>query len=155
MRRLAAALLATTALLLGCGGPSDETPVACREGAGAYLKALASAPQPVRLQGEVAISDCLAQNQKAGDLATVGTAVVKAATALNAEGRADTAGGAPLRLGYLVGAAARGAERTSGIHADLIRRLQAAAVYSPGGSPLPGAYRRAYERGFEAGHEHG
>jgi hypothetical protein len=155
MRRPVAALLATAALSCGCGGPSDETPRACLEGTGAYLRALAAAPAAVRLDEDTAISDCLAENQTGGDLATVGTAVVAAATRLNAEGRRDPGGAAPLRLGYLVGAASRGAERTSGIHADLMRRLQAAALYSPGGRPLPGAFQRSYARGFEAGKSRG
>jgi hypothetical protein len=155
MRKLAAALLASAALLIGCGGPSDETPAACLSGSGIYLRALSAAPSDVRLAGEVPISDCLAENQKAGDLATVGTATVEAATKLNSEGRSDPGGAAPLRAGYLVGAAERGAERTSGIHTDLMRRLHAAALYSPGGSPLPRAFRRAYESGFGAGHARG
>jgi hypothetical protein len=103
----------------------------------------------------VPIGNCLAQNQKGGDLATVGMAMVEAATSLNAAGRSDPGGRAPLRLGYLVGAAQHGAEATSGIHADLLRRLRAAALYSPGGRPLPEAFRRGYEQGLAAGNRHG
>ena len=61
---------------VGCGDPSDSTPVACLEGTGAYLKALGDAPGAVKLRGETLISDCLAENQQGGDLATVGTAMV-------------------------------------------------------------------------------
>ena len=82
-------------------------------------------------------------------------AMVEAATSLNAAGRSDPGGRAPLRLGYLVGAAQHGAEATSGIHADLLRRLRAAALYSPGGRPLPEAFRRGYEQGLAAGNRHG
>jgi hypothetical protein len=136
---------------VGCGEPSDSTPVACLEGTGAYLKALEDAPGVVELRGETLISECLAENQQAGDLATVGTALVTATTRLNAEARAEPGGDASLRLGYLLGAAERGAEGTDGIHAELIRRLSAAARYSPDNRPLPPAFLSAYREGFDAG----
>ena len=101
----------------------DSTPVACLEGRRTYLTALEDAPGEVMLDGEAPISECLAENQQAGDLATVGEAMVAAATKLNAEARAEPGGDANLQLGYLIGAAQRGAEGTEGIHADLIRRL--------------------------------
>jgi hypothetical protein len=137
-------------LASGCGQPSDTTPVACLEGEGGYLRALDAAPGAVRLRGEAPISECLAENQKAGDLATVGTALVAAATKLNAEARAEPGGEANLRLGYLLGAAGRGAEQTEGIHAELMRRLSAAARYSPDNRPLPPAFLRTYKQGFAA-----
>jgi hypothetical protein len=156
MRRLAAALATcATCLLTACGGPSDETPVACLEGAGPYLAALAESPGEVRLADDVPISDCLAENQTGGDLATVGTALVATATKLDAEGRSQPRGSAPLQLGYLIGAARRGAGETSGIHADLLRRLEAAARYSPGARPLPEDFRRAYRQGLAAGRKRG
>jgi len=139
----------------GCGAMSDSTPLACLEGSGAYLAALRDAPGAVELHGGTPISDCLVENQKAGDLAAVGTAMVTAATRLNAEARAEPGGGTNLRLGYLLGAAQRGAEGTNGIHADLIRRLSAAARYSPDGRPLPPAFLRSYREGFDAGRARG
>lgn len=142
-------------LAAGCGGPGDSTPVACLAGPNAYLKALEKAPGEVKLGSEAPISDCLAENQQAGDLATVGVATVTAATRLNAEARTDPGGNANLQLGYLLGAAKRGAEDTEGIHADLIRRLVAAARYSPDNRPLPPAFRRAYRRGYDAGSARG
>jgi hypothetical protein len=74
-----------------------------------------------------------------------------AATKLNAEARSEPGGDANLQLGYLLGAAQRGAERTEGIHAELIRRLSAAARYSPDSRPLPPAFLPAYRRGYDAG----
>lgn len=151
-----AAVLAGFGLLVtGCGGQSDATPVACLGGAGAYLGALGGAPGEVRLRGETPISDCLTANQQGGDIATVGAALVSAATRLNAEARAQPGGAANLRLGYLLGAAQRGAEGTNGIHAELIRRLAAAARYSPDGRPLQSRYLRTYRRGYDAGHASG
>jgi hypothetical protein len=156
MRKLIA-ILATGVLLtsVGCGEPSDSTPVACLEGTGAYVKALGDAPGVVRLDGETLISECLAENQQAGDLATVGTALVAAATRLNAEARAEPGGDANLQLGYLLGAAERGAQDTAGIHTDLLRRLAAAARYSPDNRPLPPVFLSTYREGFDAGEAHG
>jgi hypothetical protein len=141
----------TVLLAIGCNATEDETPTACLEGARPYLKALDAAPAEVRLEGETPIGDCLAENQRGGDLATVGTAMVTTATRLNAAAREEPGGDANLRLGYLLGAATRGATETGGIHADLIRRLEAAARYSPGGRPLQEKFERTYRVGFEAG----
>jgi hypothetical protein len=149
------AALAVGLLAGGCGAKGDDTPVACLEGAGAYLRALRAAPGEVRLDGETPISDCLAPNQTGGDLATVGTAMVAAATRLNAEARAEPGGAANLRLGYLLGAATLGAEDTEGIHAELLRRLTAAARYRPADRALPATFLSAYQEGFDAGHAHG
>ena len=158
MRRalpLSAIVLTVALLVAGCDGPDDATPVACLDGGGAYLGALDDAPGDVRLSGEVPISDCLARNQSGGDLASVGSSMVAAATKLNAEARANPGGGANLQLGYLLGAAQRGAEHTEGIHAELIRRLSAAARYSPDNRPLPPQFLHTYREGFDAGHARG
>jgi hypothetical protein len=157
MRALIAIACACLGALLaaGCGGRDDSTPVACLDGASAYLSALAAAPGEVKLGGETPIGDCLAQNQKGGDLATVGGALVEAATELNAEARAKPGGAASLQLGYLIGAAQRGADSTEGIHADLIRRLAVAARYAPDRRPLSPAFYRAYRSGYAAGHRNG
>jgi hypothetical protein len=158
VRRLALALglVASIALVAGCGDGEDGTPVACLDGRGAYRGALADAPREVRLSGEVPISECLAKNQQGGELAGVGAAMVAVATELNAEARRQPGGSASFQLGYLLGAAERGAERTEGIHADLLRRLEAAARYRPGEAERPStAFRRAYERGYEAGRADG
>jgi len=135
----------------GCGERDDSTPVVCLEGTRVYLEALGDAPGEVRLGGETPISGCLAENQEGGDLATVGEAMVEAATELNAEARGEPGGDANVQLGYLIGAAQRGADRTEGIHADLVRRLVVAARYAPGDQPLPPDFLRAYREGFDAG----
>jgi hypothetical protein len=153
-RTLAFLSLAIAIPVAGCG-PDDSTPVACLEGAQAYLRALADAPGTVELSGSTPISGCLAENQTGGDLANVGTAMLSAATALNADARAEPGGGANLQLGYLLGAAERGAAGTEGIHAELIRRLSAAARYSPDNRPLPPPFVRAYRQGFDAGRAEG
>src|SRR3954453_3119909 len=102
MRFAAAALLACFALAaFGCGNQGDSTPVACLEGAPAYEKALQAAPGEVQLQGETSISECLASNQQAGDLARVGEAMIETATTLSAEARDEDGGDAAIQLGYL------------------------------------------------------
>jgi hypothetical protein len=154
-RPLLLAALTGLIAIAGCGGPDDSTPVACLEGASAYLRALEDAPGEVELGGTTPISDCLAQNQTGGDLATVGTTMLTATTKLNVGARAEPGGAANLRLGYLLGAAQRGADGTEGIHAELIRRLSAAARYSPDNRPLPATFLDAYHRGFDAGQARG
>ncbi len=153
--RLLVASVVSLFVLVGCGGPDDSTPVACLEGAPVYLHALVDAPGEVELGGATPISDCLAQNQTGGDLATVGEAMLTATTKLNVEARAEPGGAANLQLGYLLGAAQRGADGTEGIHTELIRRLSAAARYSPDNQPLPATFLDAYQRGFDAGQAHG
>ena len=148
MRRISliAAFGLVAQLAIGCGGTTDKTPVACLGGSAFYLG---------KGRDDVRISDCLAENQKGGDLAAVGTAMVSAATELNAEARADPGGAANLQLGYLLGAAQRRSDETGGIHAELIRRLATAARYNPGNRPLPPSFLRTYRRGYDAGHEIG
>jgi hypothetical protein len=156
MRFAAAALLACFALAAsGCGKQGDSTPVACLEGAPAYEKALRTAPGEVLVQGETPISDCLASNQQAGDLARVGEAMLETATTLSAQAREEDGGDAAVQLGYLIGAAERGAESSEGIHTDLVRRLTVAARYAPDKEPLSPAFMRSYEAGYAAGREHG
>ena len=157
MRTRTAVILVFSAALLvaGCGKQEDSTPVACLQGKEIYLAALADAPRSVKLAGDTPISECLAENQPGGELATVGEALVETATELNGEARDVPTGSAALQLGYLIGAAQRGADSTEGIHADLLRRLTVAARYAPGRDPLSPAFRSAYREGFDAGHEHG
>ncbi|MDX6609477.1 MAG: hypothetical protein QOF85_1402 [Solirubrobacterales bacterium] len=151
VRALISLVVSAVLLAAGCGQADDSTPVACLEGSDTYLRALRAAPGTVTLASETPISDCLAKNQKGGDLATVGTALVEATTKLNGEARSEPGGDANLQLGYLLGAAQRGADRTSGIHAELIRRLSVAARYNPENRPLPPAFLRTYRDGFDAG----
>jgi len=149
-------LLAGLALIaLGCGEEDDSTPVACLEGPVAYEKALADAPGEVLIEGETPISECLTRNQSVGDLARVGEAMIAAATELNAGARVEPGGPANLQLGYLVGAAERGAEKSEGIHADLVRRLTVAARFAPGKEPLSQEFLDTYREGFDAGRSGG
>lgn len=152
---LAAALLGLL-LLTGCEPEEPVMPMACHEGTEAFLTALAEAPDAVTLgDGETRISDCLVRGQETGPLAEAGQAMIEAATELNAEARRHPGGQANLALGYLLGAAQRGAEQTGGIHTDLIRRLKAAVRFSPGARPPRPAFQAALDEGIVAGGEHG
>lgn len=157
MLRAASLLLAFVALAwAGCGSNDPAgAPSACLAGPGGYLGALREAPSQVRLDGSTPISDCPVPEQGGGELADVGAVTIATAARLNAQSRRDPAGPSALQLGYLVGALERGSEDTSGIHADLIRRINAAAQFSPGGAPLPVSFERSYRRGSAAGHEDG
>jgi hypothetical protein len=146
MRRAVLALVFAAILVAGCGSTSDSTPTACLEGPSFYLH---------EGRDGTLISECLPPNQKAGELATVGLAMLRATTQLNAEARTKPGGAANLQLGYLLGAAERGAEETEGIHDELVRRLTAAARYSPDNRPLPAAFLATYRRGFDAGRARG
>jgi hypothetical protein len=150
--RPAAALLALSAIAIGCGDDEAETPAACFSGTGEYLGALEAAPGEVRLGGETPISDCLPSEQGGAELGDVGQAAIAAATDLNEDARRDPTGPESLRLGYLVGAVERGAED---IHADLVRRLNNAARFTPSGELLPASFERTFGRGYAAGREGG
>ena len=153
-RALTASIFALLLLIPGCGASDDSAPAACLRPPAAYLTALGAAPEEVRL-ADTPISSCLVENQAAGELTRVGAVLVRTTTVLNAQARKSPGGLAPVQLGYLVGAVDKGAKDTSGIHSDLVRRIEAAATFSPGGKPLPGAFDAAYQRGMEAGRESG
>jgi hypothetical protein len=129
---LCAAVFAT------CGEDDRQVPVACTEGPAAVRNALRDAPGAVRLEG-ARLSDCLVEGANAGDLQSVGTSFLRAATALAPEARRDPEGRAALELGYLVGAARRGGS-TQGVHHELLRRLdqEAAGVEGRSGEFLRG-----------------
>lgn len=147
---ITAAVAALTALAAGCSSEEEQTPEACLVGSDTYLQALRAAPGEVRLEG-TPISECLIPSQEGGELARLGEEMVVAATTLNGEAREDPSGPAAVRLGYLIGAVTDGADS---IHADLVRRLNSAANFSP--NQLQSTqFQRDFGRGFAAGQESG
>jgi hypothetical protein len=156
MRRGALVLIPIALALAGCGSSdSSSTPDACLLPTKAYLAALADAPGEVRLAGDVPLSDCLGETQGPGELADVGQTVIGVATQLNGRARHDPGGRETVMLGYLVGAVQQGASQASGIDADLVRRLDAAARFNPGGGSFGVAFEHAYGKGYAAGQETG
>ena len=154
VRRASVLLISLAILVAGCGSSDGgETPAACLASAATYLKALEAAPDSVRLAGETPISGCLVKGQSAGDLENVGASLVRAATLLSAAAQKNPGGQQTLRLGYLVGAVQSGASETSGIHTDLVRRIEASARYlKPRGTS---SFDLAYARGYAAGRSGG
>ncbi len=110
--------------LAGCASEEATTvPVECKSGPQAVRLALASAPDPVTLDG-VPLSGCLTRASDSADLQAVGTTYVDVAADLAREAQRDPEGAAAEQLGYLTGAVRRGAASTQGIHDELRRRLE-------------------------------
>jgi hypothetical protein len=133
----------------GCGGSDDPPPTACSDGARTVLGALRSAPGTVALENGTLISTCVQRSLDTGESQTLGfTYLAVANTELKLMARSEAAA---LRLGFLVGAVRRGANRTNGLQLELVHRLdQVAGVGGPNGTR-----RAAYRRGVAAGEAHG
>ena len=150
-RRLAVllALAAALAAAAGCGsGDPPPLDAQCTASPGVIERALARAPQPVTLSTGTRLSECVSHAQSDAELQTAGAVLTRAADDLATRaGRGDTE--AAVALGYLVGAARRGARRTAGIHAELQRRVESSArvIVDAGAVPVAGAL----ERGIRAG----
>jgi hypothetical protein len=148
-------LLPLLAVLAACGSEPEPTPTACLTGPGDYLEALREAPDQALLAGSVPLSDCLVSDQSAGELNTVGQAVIAAATELNGEARRRPTSAATTRLGYLVGSVEEGASATAGIHTDLVRRINAAARFSDDPKGLPASFERTFGAAYASARESG
>lgn len=118
---------ASTAALICLGGCARERdvalPVACQGGASALRAALRAAPDPVRIDG-VAPSQCLDETSDGGEVQQIGAAYIEVAIQLAEPAAADPQGAEAVQLGYLVGAARRGAAGSQGVHYELVRRLE-------------------------------
>jgi hypothetical protein len=142
-------VLAAAALAAGCqddGAPPVS--LACTEDPKAVVRALSGAPGAVALADGTPLSRCLRDADGDADLQEVGSTFSRAAEDLELVAlRGDERAG--LQLGYLVGAARRGARTTSGLADELVRRLErsAAAVEGPAAD--------AVQRGLAAGEARG
>lgn len=142
-------LLAIALSIGGCSGDGDDpmSPAACKEGARALHTALARAPARVEQDG-TPLSACLVRGSDPADLQLVGGIWLSAAAFLSDQARFNPNGPEALRLGYLVGAARRGAARTQGVHDELVRRLEQELTSVDTRSP-------SFQRGLRAGLKHG
>ena len=145
--RVAVAVAAVLAAVIatGCGGDPAPLSPACSEGADAILHALASAPGPVRLDDGTRLSECVTHAFDDGELQQLGFALTPAADRIAARATPATA----LQLGYLIGAVRRGAGRTNGVHAELVRRLEGAVTFTD--PALLAAARRGIAAGERGG----
>src|SRR3954453_4476252 len=141
-----ATVLAVGMLLAGCGkDKSERLPAACIAAPQAVVKALATAPGAVTLDG-TPISKCFNRGASGTDVQILGTTLLAAAQQLGDRASSGDQTAA-LRLGYLIGAARRGAKR-NGLADEMVRRLQAETTVAP-------AARAAYARGLRAGSAQG
>jgi hypothetical protein len=153
-RRLAAlSALALALAAAGCG-EADPGPVdaACTASPGAIERALAHAPAPVALPSGTRLSECVAGARTDADLENAGLVLTRAADHLADRARRGDAAAA-LDLGYLVGAARRGAARTNGIHAELAHRVESSArvLADSGRANLAAALQRGLRAGQTTG----
>jgi hypothetical protein len=143
--------LSAAAALAACGGASEPLDEACVRSPGAIERALVRAPAPVTLPSGARLSECVANARSDANLQDAGTVLTRAADHLSAAARRGDASAA-LRLGYLVGAARRGAAHTAGIHAELQRRIERAAAYlDAAGPPVAAALARGRRAGEATG----
>ena len=148
MPRRTAALVAFTLLAAaGCGAEKPAPDTACTASPEAIERALQRAPGPVTLGTGTRLSDCVSRARTDAELQNAGVVLSGAADhlAIRAK-RGDARAG--LALGYLVGAARRGAARTTGIQAQLARRMERAAAFVDEGGPAVAA---ALQQGLRAG----
>lgn len=121
---LAATFATVVALpaLTGCGG-KPPLPQACVQASAADVeRVLAQAPGHAVLADGTRLSTCVDRAIDDADLQTLGLTFVAVSDQLAAEvGRRE---GAAFQLGFLVGAAQRGAGPTGGPQGELVQRLQ-------------------------------
>jgi len=141
MRRCLAPL-AVAALLVaaGCGEERTGLAPACTDSADAVVAALEKAPEQVTLDDGTPLSSCVDQARTDIELQSLGMVLTSAAERLADERRA-------LALGYLVGAARRGAQHNSGVGLELVRRLESTGRRVGDGPEL--------RRGLQAGERSG
>ena len=144
-------LLAAVLAVAGCG--KDEPPplaAGCADRQ-QLAAALQSAPGTVTLENGTRISACVDSARSDSDLMTLGYAITAVADGLADQGRSGDREAA-LQLGYLVGAADRGAEGSQGIQTELAYRLESSARRLEAAGP---AARQAFEQGRRIGRAQG
>jgi hypothetical protein len=133
----------------GCTNSDRPPPSAeCTAGRQAVTEALAGAPREVRLVDGTALSECVSRAHSDGELQNLGLVLTEVAEDLEAEA-AETPRAA-LQLGYLIGAARKGAPSESSIQAELVHRLERSAA-----GDLPAEARAALAEGMRAGERAG
>ena len=146
MRRSLAVLLL---LVAGCSEQGAPAPSAeCTAGAEEVKRALAAAPGDVALGDGTLLSECVRNADSDAEQQNLGIVLTDVAEDLEAQAPDDPR--AALQLGYLVGAARRGAPGDSALQFELVRRLEGSV---PG--DLPRAARGSLDEGLKAGERRG
>ena len=136
MRR--AVLVALVVAAAGCGTKDSTLSPACTTDTASITRALQDAPAPVRLPDGTPLSECLSKADTDAELQSFGALITEVADDLADRGDA-------VRLGYLIGAARRGAAKTNGVGLELEHRLEISARRLAGGDDAQ------LERGVRAG----
>jgi hypothetical protein len=137
----------TALAVVGCGAQHEPLSVLCTEGAPPIERALRRAPAAVALADGTPLSKCVADARDIGELQSFGFIVTRLADRL--ADRATVGGAAALRLGYLIGAARRGAQHSEGVPNELVHRLEVTA------RRVPARAQPVLERGLRAGERAG
>ena len=147
LARVVTTLALTVGAAAGCGGRAPTPLADSCTGPERIVTALRTAPGPVVLEDDSPLSRCVANGTDEAELQIVGITFSRAAERLRETAETDPE--AALRLGYLVGATQKGAARTNGVMAELVRRIEVAAGRtSDDASP---AAQRALQKGIAAG----
>jgi hypothetical protein len=145
MRRSLAVLL----LLAGCSEQGTPPPSPeCTAGAAEVTKALAAVPGDVTLSDGTRLSECVRNADSDAEQQNLGIVLTAVAEDLEAQAPEDPR--AALQLGYLVGAARRGAPGESALQFELVRRLEGSVPRE-----LPPDAKRSLAEGLAAGEERG
>jgi hypothetical protein len=142
-------VLAAGCALAACSSRHAPPDAACVQGTRAVDAALRHAPGAVTLAGGATLADCVSASRDPSDLQNVGSVFTSAASDLEEAAPRDPR--AAMRLGYLVGAVERGADRTGGLQDELVNRM----LSSLDAAHLKGATRAAAMRGRAAGRSRG
>jgi hypothetical protein len=113
------------------------------------LQALSGAPAHARLADGTLLSTCIDRSESDADLQNLGITFVAVADRLTARIRRDPE--AAFQLGFLIGAAERGAGPTGGTQGELVQRLQQVIAFQ---ADTP-AVEAEVLRGIEAGRRSG
>ena len=143
------AAAAASVVVAGCSEQGRPPPSPeCMAGADEIAKALESAPGEVRLVDGTLLSACVRNAESDAEQQNLGIVLTDVAEDLEAQAPEDPE--AALRLGYLVGAARRGAPGDSALQFELVRRLEGSLARE-----LPPDSARAAEEGLKAGESRG
>jgi hypothetical protein len=133
----------------GCGGEPEGPSAFCLASDAAIAEALQRAPARAELEDGTPLSRCVSGLDTQSELQDFGILATTVAERLVERARAGDIDAA-LQLGFLAGAARRGAQPT-GINAELVRRLERAATVPE----LGGEQDAALTEGVRAGEQRG